>query len=139
MTFKNGYCFLHKKMKIISFIISNSHAKHTKSDIFLQIKKKKLPSDYSEIIFFQKITMALVFKIKSSVWHQFVKEELNFCCWKTRIFCCRKNLFKTIVQLKSETAGRAEWRNPARDGVGKTGPLARIWFRALKFAKLTFS
>jgi len=49
--------------------------------------------------------MALVFKIKSSVWHQFVKEKLNVLLKNSRIFCCRKNWFKTIGKLKN--AGEA--------------------------------
>jgi len=90
MILKSGYPFSYKKIKIISLIciISNS-VKHSKSDIFYKLKKK----DYLPIIrsrdnnFFQKITVALVFKIKIiSVW-QFVKEELNLLLKKSFAKC----------------------------------------------------
>jgi len=74
-------------MEIISLIriISNSRAKHSKCDIFLRKKKNYLPIIRSRNNNFFFITVALVFKIKSSVWHQFIKEKLNLLLKKSRI------------------------------------------------------
>ena len=38
---------------------------------------------------------------KSSVWHQFIKKELNLLLKKSRIFCYRKSLSKAIGKLKN--------------------------------------
>jgi len=58
--------------------------------------------------------VTLVFEIKSSVWHQFVKEELNLLLRNSRIFCCQKSLFKTWKVEERE-------RGSAPDGVREAG------------------
>jgi len=47
---------------------------------FYEFKKKRLDPSIirsRDNNFFQKVTVALIFKIKSSFWHLFVKEKLN--------------------------------------------------------------
>ena len=66
--------------------------------------------------------MILIFKIKNSVWHQFVKEELHL---QFLNFLLPKSLFKTIEKLRnaSEAARRAECGKSARGRMRKIGPL----------------
>jgi len=62
--------------------------KHSKSDIFLRIKKKRLPSDIknqNNKFFFNKSLFSLVFKIKSAA--PIYEGRIEFLLLK--IFCSR--------------------------------------------------